>query len=155
MFRSMRASRIQEFLHLRLPSALPVTFAGLKIGMTLALIGAVVGEFISAEKGLGLLLIQFSSQAGMADAMAVLAMLTLIGLVLYVTMEVLDRAVVFWYHDGRMAARSRRRAARSQRRKGRTGQTPPAVRANANARGGRPSADELGALSRTRLEEEI
>lgn len=142
MFRSMRATRLQEFLHLRLPSALPVTFAGLKIGMTLALIGAVVGEFISANEGLGLLLIRFSSQAAMDSAMAVLAMLTLIGLFLYVLMELLDRMVVFWYHDGRLAARTRKRAARAGGRGMAGAAAGPAGAREASA--GPPPAGELG-----------
>lgn len=115
MFRSMGASRRQTFLHLRLPSALPVTLAGLKTGVTLALIGAIVGEFISAEQGLGLLLQQFTFQVNMADAMAVLLLLTLMGFLLYGAMEYLDRALVFWSHDGRMTARTQRRARRAQR----------------------------------------
>lgn len=116
MFRSMGASKRQTFLHLRLPSALPVTFAGLKTGLTLALIGAIVGEFISADKGLGLLIQTYSFQVNMASAMAVLILLTFMGFTLYGLMEYLDRVLVFWSHDNRMAARSRRRAASAQKR---------------------------------------
>lgn len=116
MFRSLGASRRQTFTHLMLPNSLPITFAGLKIGMTLALIGAVVGEFISADEGLGLLVQRFSSALNMADALAVVLILTLLGLVLYAAMEYLDRALVFWSHDSRLVARSRRRAARAARR---------------------------------------
>lgn len=112
MFRSMGASRWQTFKHLRLPSALPVAFAGLKTGMTLALIGAIVGEFIAADKGLGLLLQQFSYQVAIDSAMAVLLVLTIMGFVLYLIMEWLDRALVFWSHDTRMAVRTRRRIAK-------------------------------------------
>jgi len=117
MFRSMGASRRQTFLHLRLPSALPVTFAGLKTGLTLALIGAIVGEFISAEKGLGLLIQTYSFQVNMASAMAVLILLTLMGFALYGLMELLDRVLVFWSHDARMAVRTRRRAASAAKRR--------------------------------------
>lgn len=139
MFRSMGASRTRTFLHLRLPNALPVTFAGLKTGLTLALIGAIVGEFISADKGLGLLIQQYSFQVNMAGAMAVLAMLTLMGFALYAVMEYLDRVLVFWSHDGRMAARSRRRAARAAKRHGRStaaASTAGAVASAPNAREG-------------------
>lgn len=117
MFRSMGASRTQTFLHLRLPSALPITFAGLKTGLTLALIGAIVGEFISADKGLGLLIQTYSFQVNMASAMAVLILLTLMGFALYGFMEYLDRILVFWSHDVRMAARTRRRAASAERKR--------------------------------------
>jgi NitT/TauT family transport system permease protein len=119
MFRSMGASRWQTFVHLRLPSALPVTFAGLKTGMTLALIGAIVGEFIAADKGLGLLLQQFSYQVAIDSAMGVLLVLTIMGFVLYLFMELLDRALVFWSHDSRMAVRTRRRVSRFTRQQSR------------------------------------
>ena len=116
MFRSLGANRRQTFTHLMLPSSLPVTFAGLKVGMTLALIGAVVGEFISADKGLGLLVQRFSSQLNMSDAIAVILVLTILGLILYAIVEYIDRLVCFWGHEGRLVARSKRRAARAKRR---------------------------------------
>ena len=112
MFRSLGASRAQTFTHLMLPSSLPVMFAGLKTAIGLALIGAVVGEFISAQAGLGLLIQQFSYQLAVADAFAVLLILTLMGLLLYGLMEFLERITVFWLHDSRLVAKSRRRAAR-------------------------------------------
>ena len=116
MFRSLGASRLQTFTRLMVPSSLPVLFAGLKTAAGLALVGAVVGEFISAERGLGVLVQQFSSQLAIADAFAVILMLMILGLLLYGTMEWLERATVFWLHDGRLAARTRRRAARARRK---------------------------------------
>ena len=89
-------------------------FAGLKTAAGLALVGAVVGEFISAERGLGVLVQQFSSQLAIADAFAVILMLMFLGLLLYGVMEWLERATVFWLHDGRLVARSRRRAAQGR-----------------------------------------
>ncbi|HEV3378623.1 MAG TPA: ABC transporter permease [Thermoleophilaceae bacterium] len=118
MFRSLGASRWQTFLHLMVPGSLPVMFAGLKTAAGLALVGAVVGEFISAERGLGVLVQQFSSQLAIADAFAVILMLMFLGLLLYGVMEWLERTTVFWLHDGRLAARSRRRAARATRSRG-------------------------------------
>lgn len=115
MFRSLGANRRQTFRHLMLPSSLPITFAGLKVGMTLALIGAVVGEFISADKGLGLLVQRFSSQLNMADAIAVVFVLTILGMTLYAVMEWADRAVCFWSHEKRLVARGKRRAARAEK----------------------------------------
>jgi NitT/TauT family transport system permease protein len=124
MFRSLGASRWQTFMHLMVPSSLPVMFAGLKTAAGLALVGAVVGEFISAERGLGVLVQQFSSQLAIADAFAVILMLMFLGLLLYGTMEWLERTTVFWLHDGRLVARSRRRAARAEKRRGRGGGVP-------------------------------
>jgi NitT/TauT family transport system permease protein len=121
MFRSLGASRWQTFVHLMVPSSLPVMFAGLKTAAGLALVGAVVGEFISAERGLGVLVQQFSSQLAISDAFAVILMLMLLGLLLYGVMEWLERTTVFWLHDSRLIGRSRRRAARAEKKLSREG----------------------------------
>lgn len=121
MFRSLGASRWQTFTHLMVPSSLPIMFAGLKTAAGLALVGAVVGEFISAERGLGVLVQQFSSQLAISDAFAVILMLMFLGLLLYGTMEWLERATVFWLHDARLVARSRRLAARAAKKLGSDG----------------------------------
>jgi NitT/TauT family transport system permease protein len=119
MFRSLGASRWQAFVYLMVPGSLPVMFAGLKTAAGLSLVGAVVGEFISAERGLGVLVQQFSSQLAISDAFAVILMLMLLGLLLYAVMEWLERTTVFWLHDNRLVARSRRRAARAKKKYGR------------------------------------
>ena len=116
MFRSLGASRWQTFIRLVTPSSMPVMFAGLKTAAGLALVGAVVGEFISAQRGLGVLVQQFSYQLAVSDAFAVIVMLMLLGLLLYGVMEWLERMTVFWLHDARLVARTRRRAARARRR---------------------------------------
>jgi NitT/TauT family transport system permease protein len=116
MFRSLGASRWQTFIRLVTPSSLPVMFAGLKTAAGLALVGAVVGEFISAQRGLGVLVQQFSYQLAVSDAFAVIVMLMLLGLLLYGVMEWIERITVFWLHDSRLVARTRRRAARARRR---------------------------------------
>jgi NitT/TauT family transport system permease protein len=121
MFRSLGANRWQAFVYLMVPGSLPVMFAGLKTAAGLSLVGAVVGEFISAERGLGVLVQQFSSQLAIADAFAVILMLMLLGLLLYGVMEWLERTTVFWLHDNRLTARSRRRAARAEKKLGRDG----------------------------------
>jgi NitT/TauT family transport system permease protein len=121
MFRSLGASRWQTFTHLMVPGSLPIMFAGLKTAAGLSLVGAVVGEFISAERGLGVLVQQFSSQLAIADAFAVILMLMFLGLLLYGAMEWLERTTVFWLHDARLVARSRRRASRADRKLERMG----------------------------------
>jgi NitT/TauT family transport system permease protein len=114
MFRSLGASKWQQFTKLMVPGSLPVMFAGLKTAAGLSLVGAVVGEFISAQRGLGVLVQQFSSQLAISDAFAVILMLMFLGLLLYGFMEWLERTTVFWLHDGRLVARSRRRAAKAR-----------------------------------------
>jgi len=102
LYRSLRASRWQTLRQLVLPSTLPVTFAGLKTAMTFALIGAIVGEFVSAQEGMGVLIKQFSFQLNTPAAFAVLLYLTLLGLALYLVMEWIDYRLVFWEHDRRL-----------------------------------------------------
>ena len=110
LFRSFGASRRQVFTQLRVPAALPLMFAGLKIGLTTALIGAVVAEFAQATAGVGVLMSRFSFALDMASSFATLLSMTLIGLLLFYTMEFLDDRVVFWRRDARMSAVSRARA---------------------------------------------
>lgn len=110
LFRSLGASNFQVFRSLRLPASLPLLFAGLKIGLTTALIGAVVAEFAQATSGVGVLMSRFSFQLNMAASIATLLSMTVIGLLLFYSMEILDDRIVFWRRDARMTARSRKQA---------------------------------------------
>ncbi|HEX6207652.1 MAG TPA: ABC transporter permease [Actinomycetota bacterium] len=105
MFRSMGASKRQIFTQFTMPSAMPVTFAGLKTGITLALIGAIVAEFVATSQGLGLLIDRFNFRLAMEEAFAVLLVLALLGLLLYGVMEFLDRRIVFWTREERLSKR--------------------------------------------------
>ena len=129
MFRSLGATRWQTFMRLVTPSSLPVLFAGLKTAAGLALVGAVVGEFSPAQRGLGVLVQQFSYQLAVSDAFAVIFMLMFLGLLLYAVMEWIERTTVFWLHDARLVARTRRRAARAGRRSGRSSEVSSGPRA--------------------------
>lgn len=119
LFRSLNATPRQLFVELRLPAALPLVFAGMKIGLTTALIGAVVAEFAQATEGVGVLMSRFSFQLNMASSLAALLSMTLMGLLLFYAMELLDDRIVFWRREGRMAAVSRERARKWARSKGR------------------------------------
>jgi NitT/TauT family transport system permease protein len=110
LFHSLGATRAQVFAKLRVPAALPLMFAGLKIGLTTALIGAVVAEFAQATDGVGVLMSRFSFQLNMASSIATLLSMTVIGLLLFYTMEFLDDRIVFWRRESRRAAASRARA---------------------------------------------
>lgn len=113
MFRSMRASSWQVFRHLQLPGAMPVIMAGFKTGISLALIGAIVGEFVSASVGMGVIIQKFSFQLLLPEAFAALIMLTAMGLLLYGTATFTDRRVVFWQHADLMTRISRRMRAQN------------------------------------------
>ena len=110
LFRQLGATHSQVFLKLRVPSALPLLFAGLKIGLTTALIGAVVAEFAQATEGVGVLMSRYSFQLNMGASIATLLSMTAIGLILFYSMEFLDDRVVFWRRETRRAAASRARA---------------------------------------------
>jgi NitT/TauT family transport system permease protein len=125
MFRSLGASKWQTFMRLMVPSSLPIMFAGLKTAAGLALVGAVVGEFISAQRGLGVLVQQFSYQLAVDDAFAIIVVLMIMGLLLYGLMEWIERVTVFWLHDKRLVARTKRRAARAAKKQSNRGSDIP------------------------------
>jgi len=110
LFQSLGANRLQVFRKLRVPAALPLLFAGLKIGLTTALIGAVVAEFAQATDGVGVLMSRFSFQLNMGASIATLLSMTVIGLILFYSMEFLDNRFVFWNREERRTAVSRERA---------------------------------------------
>lgn len=80
---SLRASRWKMLTYFRLPNALPFIFTGARTGIALAVIGAVIGEFVSAEAGLGWLVLQASSILNTPQLYAGLAALAFVGIVLF------------------------------------------------------------------------
>lgn len=93
---SMRATRWQTFIKLEVPAAMPVLISGLKISATLAVIGAVVGEFISANAGLGFLVNLARSQYDTPLVIISVLTLTLIARFLYGLVSVVERFVLRW-----------------------------------------------------------
>jgi NitT/TauT family transport system permease protein len=96
LMRSFGASPIEEYRKLTLPSSLPVVFAGIKTAMTLALIGAIVAEFVGGSEGMGVLIKTFNFQLDVAEGFAVIVALSLIGLLLYGITELIENKIVFW-----------------------------------------------------------
>jgi NitT/TauT family transport system permease protein len=96
LMQSFGSSRWQTYRKLSLPSSLPYVFAGLKQGLALALIGAVVAEFVGASDGIGVLIGTFNVQLDVAMGFAAILALMLIGLILFGLAELIDRKVVFW-----------------------------------------------------------
>ncbi len=99
LMRSLEASRWQVFTLLELPAALPVFLSGLKIGLTLSVIGAVVGEFVAADRGLGFLV---NLARGLFDTpLMFVALFTLmaIALVFYLFMSMLEHLLLGWQED--------------------------------------------------------
>ena len=94
--RSLRAGRRREILHIRLPFAVPYIFSALKISTTLAVIGAVVAEFVAAEKGLGYFIAFSTSNFRIPAAFAGLAVLVMISLGLFRLVALVQRAFLGW-----------------------------------------------------------
>lgn len=81
--RSLTATEWQVFTSVRFPSALPHIFSGMKIAITLAIIGVIIGEFITAQAGLGYLIIFATARADTEVSMAAIVVLCICGLLLY------------------------------------------------------------------------
>ncbi len=94
LFRSMGANSIQTFFKLRLPAALPVYFAGLKIAATFSVVGVVVAEFYSSDRGLGYLLLIEVSNGDTTRAFGSIAYLTILGLIVFGGIALLERLLV-------------------------------------------------------------
>lgn len=94
--KSMGASGLQTFVHVRLPAAVPFIFSGLKVAVVLAVTGAIVAEFVGANAGLGYLLLRASSNLDTPLIFAVLVVLSVLGLVFSYAVEVAERLVAPW-----------------------------------------------------------
>lgn len=96
LMRVLLANRWQTFLYVRLPSAAPTIFAGLNVAVVLALTGAIVAEFVGAQKGLGVLLLQAQTNLDTPAMFAVLVFLAAIGLIANVSVRRIERGVIYW-----------------------------------------------------------
>jgi NitT/TauT family transport system permease protein len=81
--KSLTASKRQVFFQVQLPLSLPFLFNGMKISMTLALIGVIVAEFITSERGLGYIILFAGAHLDTPLMMAAIVVLCLVGLLLY------------------------------------------------------------------------
>jgi NitT/TauT family transport system permease protein len=95
--RTTGASGIRMFFKIRLPQALPHIFTGLKVGAALAATAAVVAEFVASDKGLGYLLLQYNGQLDTPMVFATIVVLSLIGLVVYYAVEIVERLAIPWH----------------------------------------------------------
>jgi NitT/TauT family transport system permease protein len=96
MARTFMASRWQIFWKIRMPNALPYIFGGMKISITLAIIGVIVSEFVASQEGVGYLI---KLAGGLLDTplmMAAITALSLSGLALYGIIAAAERYAVFW-----------------------------------------------------------
>ncbi|WP_370588630.1 ABC transporter permease [Pseudonocardia sp. C8] len=101
LVRSMGASRWQAFWKIRFPWALPSIFAGAKVAITLAVVGAVVAEFVGADRGLGVLITQARGNLDTVTVFAGIGYLSILGLALFAVVGLLERLLVRGSRSGR------------------------------------------------------
>ncbi|MGY0020079.1 ABC transporter permease [Streptomyces sp. YJ-C3] len=101
---TMGASPWQTFRKIRFPASLPHLFSGLKVAVTLAVTGAVVGEFVGANEGLGYVILQANGNLDTPMLFAGLLVMSLIGVVLFVAVEIAEKLLLPWHASRRDAA---------------------------------------------------
>lgn len=99
--RSMGASRWSMFWRISLPHALPSIFGGLKVCITLAVVGAVVGEFVGSNSGIGYVLQKANGNFDLPLMFAGLVVLSLIGVILFVLIDIVERLMIPWHASQR------------------------------------------------------
>ena len=92
--RSLGASPWQVFVKLRLPHGLPYILTGLKVGVVFATVGAVIAEFVTANKGLGAVIMQAQGNFDTRLMFAVIIVLTVMGVLLYEVVQQVERRVL-------------------------------------------------------------
>ena len=102
--RSMGSSRWKMFFKISLPNALPSIFSAMKVSVTLAVVGAVVGEFVGSNAGIGYVLQKANGNLDLPLMFAALIVLSLIGVLLFVALDVLERFAVPWHASQRVQA---------------------------------------------------
>lgn len=98
LLRSVHAPERVVFMKIRLPNALPSIMTGMKIAITLAVVGAIVGEWVGSDKGLGYLIQYANTQLDSTLLFSSIMYLVIIGIVLYLVVEWLERKLLPW-HD--------------------------------------------------------
>lgn len=97
--RSLRGSRWKVLSRIKLYCALPHLFAGLKVAMSLSLVGAIVGEFVSSQRGLGYVILSAQGMFDTPRVFAALAILAIMGVVLNELVTLGERLALPWHHS--------------------------------------------------------
>jgi NitT/TauT family transport system permease protein len=105
--RSMGSPPLKMFFKILLPHALPAIFSSMKVSITLAVVGAVVGEFVGANSGLGYVLQRANGNFDQPLIFSALVVLSVIGSLLFVALDVLERFAVPWHSSQRQRSQAR------------------------------------------------
>jgi NitT/TauT family transport system permease protein len=99
--RVLRGSRWKVLTRIKLFCALPHMFAGMKVAMSLSLVGAIVGEFVSSQEGLGYVILSAQGMFDTTRVFAAITILAVVGVVLIEAIAVAERLALPWRHRGR------------------------------------------------------
>ncbi len=105
LLQAMGASRRQVFLKVRVPGALPAVFSGIKIAITYSVIGAIIGEWVGASKGLGVFMLRASNSFRTDWVFVAIAISSLLSILLFLAVAVLERLALPWYYTAARAER--------------------------------------------------
>lgn len=111
LFRSLRGRPWQTLLWLRMPNALPYLFAGMKVAISLALVGAIAGEFVASQAGLGFVILSAQGTLETTRVFAAIVLLGVIGTVLFFVVDVIERLACPWHVSHRARHRGQPGAA--------------------------------------------
>ncbi len=100
--RSMGARPLGILLKIRAPNALPSLFAGMKVAISLALVGTIVGEFVASTAGLGYVILNAQSTFDTVRIFAALLILSIIGTVLFFSIDLVERWLLPWHVSRRL-----------------------------------------------------
>lgn len=98
LLRSMRATRWQILWMVRLPAAMPSFFSGLRIAATYSVVGAIFGEYVGAEKGLGIYMQHATNSFATAQVFAAIVVTAVLSLLLFGLVSLIERIALPWYH---------------------------------------------------------
>jgi NitT/TauT family transport system permease protein len=99
--RAMQGSRFQVFCAVNLPHAMPAIFSGLKVSVTLAVVGAVVGEFVGSNSGIGYVMQRSIGTFDLPTMFAALVILAMLGVILFWIVDRIERLVIPWHASQR------------------------------------------------------
>jgi NitT/TauT family transport system permease protein len=101
--KSMRATPLQVLWKVRFPTALPAMFAGMKVAISLALVGAIAGEFVASQVGLGYAILTAQGMFNTTSVFASIVLLGVLGTLLFYAVNLIERLVVPWHVSQRSA----------------------------------------------------
>ena len=101
---TLRGGRFDVLRRIRFPCALPSMFAGMKVAMSLALVGAIVGEFVASERGLGYVILAAQGTFDTPRVFAAIIVLAVAGIILFWIVGLLERRLLPWHASQRRAS---------------------------------------------------